>query len=203
MTPKATGRAAGFTPLIAGRRICVALLTVIAVVFVSSGHGVTTAARAGDTAKAPDPAPINLAGRWKGPRYAFNMRAADPQNCGGKACELTYDIVACPEGWCGIAVSDTAPCGPVAVRLKREPAAHRQNAFTGKLELARGSAPYSVEAWYAPPGETAGKGSHQAHLNFIGDTGDGGMLMLRRSFPFQAELARISDAQCTLDKATS
>ncbi len=208
MTPTATGRNAGFIPLIAGRTICVALLSVMAGVVVSLAHGVTTAACAGDAAKAPsaahvDLAPVNLAGRWKGPRYAFNMRSADPQNCGGKACELTYDIVPCPDGWCGIMVSDAAPCGPVAVRLKPESAAHRQNAFTGKLELAKGSAPYSVEAWYQPPGETAGEGSDQAHLNFVGDTGDGGMLMLRRSFPFQAELARISDAQCTLAKATS
>jgi hypothetical protein len=176
------------------------MLSVISGLIVTHGHGFTAAALAGDTKKAADLTPINLAGRWTGPRYASNMRAAEGQNCGGKSCQL---IVACPEGWCGIAVSDETPCGAIAVRLKAEAAGNRRNAFTGKLELAKDSAAYTVEAWYSPAGETAGEGSEQRHLNFIGDTGDGGMLMLRRSFPFQAELTRVSDAQCTLEKATS
>jgi hypothetical protein len=170
---------------------------------VTDGRGFSAAAIAGDAAKPANLAPISLAGRWTGPRYANNMRAADGQNCGGKACTLTYDIVACPTGWCGIAVSDETPCGAIAVRLKGEASGKRHNAFTGKLELAKGSAPYSVEAWYTPNGDQAGEGSDQPHLNFVGDTGDGGMLMMRRSFPFQAELARTGDAQCTLEKATS
>jgi hypothetical protein len=178
-------------------------MSVIAVLIVTQGHGFTAAANAGDGAKAADLTPINLAGRWTGPRYASNMRAAGGQNCGGKPCTLTYDIVACPDGWCGIAVSDDTPCGAIAVRLKEEAAAKRHNAFTGKLELAKDAAAYTVEAWYSPAGEIAGEGSEQPHLNFVGDTGDGGMLMLRRSFPFQAELARTGDAQCTLAKATS
>jgi hypothetical protein len=178
-------------------------VSVIAVLIVTQGHGFTAAAIAEDAAKASDVSPINLGGRWHGPRYASNMRAAEGQNCNGNACQLTYDIVACPDGWCGIAVSDETPCGAIAVRLKGDAAANRRNAFTGKLELVKGAAPYSVEAWYAPAGEKAGEGSELAHLNFVGDTGDGGMLMLRRSFPFQAELARTGDAQCTLEKATS
>jgi hypothetical protein len=173
------------------------------VLIVAGGYGFSAAARAGDKAPAVEPAPINLAGRWKGPRYASNMRAADSESCAGKACELTYDIVACPDGWCGIVISEVVPCGPIAVHLKGEARANRRNAFTGKLELAKDTAPYAVEAWFAPAGEKAGEGSDQAHLNFVGDTGDGGMLLMRRSFPFRAELARIGDAQCTLEKATS
>ena len=73
----------------------------------------------------------------------------------------------------------------------------------GRLELAKGSAPYTVEAWYAPPNATAGEAAERPRLNFVGDTGDGSMLMMRRSFPFQAELTRVSDAKCTLEQATS
>ena len=187
----------------AARLLSVAFVSVIAVVIVTQGHGFTAAAIAEDAAKASDLSPINLAGRWTGPRYASNMRAAGGQDCGGNACQLTYDIVACPDGWCGIAVSDETPCGAIAVHLKEQAAPKRHNAFTGKLELVKDAAAYTVEAWYSPAGEQAGEGSEHPHLNFVGDTGDGGMLMLRRSFPFQAELARTGDAQCTLEKATS
>ena len=87
------------------------------------------------------------------------------------------------------------------MRLKSDIKPNGHEVFMGKVELAKGSAPYVVEAWYNPAGQTAGEGSDQAHLNMVGDTGE--MLMMRRSFPFQAELARTGDAQCTLDKATS
>ncbi len=89
------------------------------------------------------------------------------------------------------------------MRIKPDTTPNRRNAFTGKIELAKGSAPYTVEAWYREPGSTGGEGSGLARLHFVGDTGDGGMLMMRRSFPFQAELTRISDAKCTLEQATS
>ena len=180
-------------------RVFVAVSLIAGAIF-AIADGVTAAAEAGSTAKSVDAAAITLAGRWTGPRYAYNMRAPNAEDCGGKPCTLTYDIVACPEGWCGIAVTDATPCGPIAVYLKQETASNRRNGFTGKLELANGSAPYTVEAWYNADG--ASNGSEHAHLNFVGDTG-GELLMMRRSFPFQAELARISDAQCTLDKATS
>jgi hypothetical protein len=211
MTDTATRKGAEFTPPIPRRPYSVALLSVMLALTVVGSHGVTTAARAGGKAAAVEAvpinlAPLNLAGRWKGPRYAHNMRAPDPANCGGKPCELTYDIVACPDGWCGIAVSDAAPCGPIAVHLKPDTTAKRPNRFNGHLELAKDTAPYTVEAWFSAADPRAGEGSgtlNLAHLHFVGDTGDGGMLMMRRSFPFQAELARIGDAQCTLEKATS
>jgi hypothetical protein len=130
------------------------------------------------------------------------MRAPSAESCGGKPCTLTFDIVACDDGWCGIRVADDKPCGPVSLHLKQDNKRAGRSAFQGKLDLIKGSAEYTVEAWYAPAGTQAGEGSDQAHLNFIGDTG-GEMLLMRRTFPFQAELARTGDAQCTLDKATS
>ncbi len=115
---------------------------------------------------------------------------------------LTYDIVACGDDWCGIAVSETTPCGAVALKMSRDTVKNRPNKFTGKLELAKGSAPYVVEGWYSAPDTKAGEGSDKAHLNFVGDTG-GELLMMRRSFPFQAELARVGEPVCTIEKATS
>jgi hypothetical protein len=211
MTDTATRSRAEFSPPTPVRSFPIALLSVMLALIVTCGHGITTAASAGDAAKASGPAqvnlaPIDLAGRWKGPRYATNMRSHDPANCGGKTCELTYDIVACPDGWCGIVVSDAAACGPIAVHLKADTTVKRPNRFNGRLELAKDTAPYTVEAWFSAADERAGVGSDStnlAHLNFVGDTGDGGMLLMRRSFPFQAELARIGDAECTLEKATS
>lgn len=196
-----------FSPRRAARRVgrfavCAASV-LMAGIILAVPHGFSAAAGDKAAAISADAAPIVLAGRWTGPRHGYNLRAPGTQDCGGKRCELTYDIVACPEGWCGIAVTEEMPCGQIGMRIKQDTAHNRRNAFMGKLELAKGSAAYTVEAWYAPPGETAGDGSEQARLHFVGDTGDGGMLMMRRSFPFQAELRRISDAQCTLDKATS
>ena len=179
----------------------VVAVSVMAITIIAVPHGFSAAAGETLKVKAADTAPITLAGRWSGPRYAYNLRAPGAQNCGGKACTLTYDIVACPEGWCGIAVTDDKPCGAIALHLKSEVKPNGHEAFMGKLELAKGSAPYVVEAWYNPAGKTAGEGRDQAHLNMVGDTGE--MLMMRRSFPFQAELARTGDAQCTLEKATS
>jgi hypothetical protein len=166
-------------------------------------------------------APINLAGRWSGPRYSHNLIASDEQACGGKSCDLTYDIVACPEGWCGIAVTEATPCGAIGLKLSTEHPKNRPNAFMGKLELAKGSAPYTVEAWHhsgAASGSPAGsdhlevplrgqpaavaEADSNQTLNFVGDTGPE-LLLMRRSFPFHAELARVGDATCTLEKATS
>ena len=152
--------------------------------------------------------PINLAGRWSGNHYANTMRAPirigkpSPGEVAPKLNTLTYDIVACGDEWCGIAVTDAKTCGAVALKMKRDTATNRRNAFTGKLELAKGSAPYVIEAWYSAPDTKSGEGSAKAHLNFVGDTG-GELLMMRRSFPFQAEMARMGEPTCTMEKATS
>ena len=148
--------------------------------------------------------PPEIAGRWTGTHHGYAhlrapMRGAEP----AKLPALTYDIVACGDAWCGIAVTDETPCGAVALKLKPDTTKNRRNAFTGNLELAKGAAPYVVEAWYqAPEDKPADADGKTAHLNFIGDTGTE-LLLMRRSFPFQAELARTGDAVCTLEKATS
>jgi hypothetical protein len=139
--------------------------------------------------------PVSLAGRWTGHYYGYG-RAGDEQGCGDEGCGMTYDIVACKEGWCGIAVKDDKSCGAVGVHLATD-TSDGDSAFKGKLELAKGAAPYAVKAWYQ-----ADKDSNTVQLHFLGDTGPE-LLMFRRSYPFEANLARSGDATCTLDKATS
>jgi hypothetical protein len=169
---------------------------------VVGAHGITAAVVGAASAEPANVAPVNIAGRWSGPRFGFNMRAPQGQDCGGKRCELTYDIVACGDAWCGIAVSNEMPCGAIGIRLTPDIERNHRNAFKGRLELTKGSAAYTIEAWYAPPSTEGGERPEPPRLSIVGDTG-GELLMMRRSFPFQAELARVGDAQCTLEKATS
>lgn len=195
------------------RRVCLglSLAAILMGLGLASSYGVI-AAEPDAKVKQAEIVPINLAGRWIGNHYANTMRApiriGDPSPAAvtPKLNTLTYDIVACGEEWCGIAVTDETTCGAVALKMKRDTAKNRRNAFTGKLEIAKGAAPYVIEAWYSAPdtktGTKAGEGSELAHLNFVGDTG-GELLMMRRSFPFQAEMARVGEPTCTLEKATS
>ena len=155
------------------------------------------------TVKPATATPINLAGRWSGHHFGFaSRRILKDEETAAASKTLTYDIVACGDDWCGIAVTDDKTCGAVALKMARDPKSGRGNAFSGKLELAKGSAPYVIEAWYSAQKPQAGEGSDKAHLHFVGDTG-GELLMMRRSFPFQAEMARVGDPVCTLEKATS
>lgn len=93
-------------------------------------------------------------------------------------------------------MNDGKTCGRIGVRLAGDAKMQDGDAFKGKLDLAEGSAPYTVEAWYRS--EKDGK----ANLHFLGDTGPE-LLLMRRSFPFEADLARTGAATCTLEKATS
>jgi hypothetical protein len=140
--------------------------------------------------------PVSLAGRWSGSHYGYG-HAASSGNCGAEGCNLTYDIVGCKEGWCGIVVNADKTCGAIGVRLAADTKGAEPNAFDGKLELAKGTAAYTVKAWFH-----ADKDSGTVQLSFLGDTGPE-LLLMRRSFPFEANLARTGDAVCTLDKATS
>ena len=191
------GRARASRLAAIGGRIGAALvLTIIAITANVTGLRGGSAAADPAVAKTALTA-ISLAGRWKGPHRSYNMRATDTGQCANGACELTYDIVACPTGWCGIAVTGDATCGAIGLHIALDTQKAKPNVFSGKLELAKGSAPYTVEAWHHANDDGA-----RPTLNFIGDTGPE-LLMMRRSFPFQAELARVSDATCTLEKATS
>jgi hypothetical protein len=169
------------------------------------GASITTTCGAFAAGKtAAKPTPVNLAGRWTGNHFGYGrVRAPAPGANPAAGQTLAYDIVACGDAWCGIAVTDEASCGAVALKLKPDTARNRKNAFSGNLELAKGTAAYVVEAWYqAPDEDDADKTKSPVHLSFIGDTGTE-LLLMRRSFPFQAELTRTGDAVCTLEKAVS
>lgn len=170
-------------------------VSVIAAGIIASSFGGSAAA--GDTAhlKAAEAKSIVLAGRWSGQYYGYGRHGEDRAHCGSNGCVLTYDIVACKDGWCGIAVHADKTCGPIGVRLAANAKSEGGIEFNGKLELAKGSASYTVKAWYRSEDSSAS-------LHFLGDTGSE-LRLMRRSFPFEANLARTGDATCTLDKATS
>ncbi len=69
--------------------------------------------------------------------------------------------------------------------------------YTGKLELAANSQPFEIEAYY-----WTSEATKQPQLRLIGDTG-GDMLLMRRSYPLQATLARTGDAACKGEKPVS
>lgn len=170
-------------------------VSVIAAGIIASSFGGSAAADDAAHVNAAEAKPIVLAGRWSGQYYGYGRQGEDRAHCGSNGCELTYDIVACKDGWCGIAVNADKSCGSIGVRLAAGAKSEGGIAFNGKLELARGSAPYSVKAWYRS--EDSG-----ASLHFLGDTGPE-LRLMRRSFPFEANLARSGEAICTLEKATS
>ena len=174
----------------------VVAISVIAAGIMTLGFGGSAAADEAVATKAGESAvPVSLAGRWVGRYYGYG-RGKDVQDCGADGCGLTYDIVACKEGWCGIAIKDDKSCGAVAVHLAAD-AKEGDAAFKGKLELAKGAAPYTVEAWYSADAETKA-----VQLHLLGDTGPE-LMLFRRSFPLEATFERAGDATCNIDKATS
>jgi hypothetical protein len=170
------------------------VMSVITGVTIALGYGGSTAASAGDGGAAAALKDQSLAGRWTGHSYGYGRQAGG--DCGDDGCNLTYDIVACKDGWCGIRVTDGKTCGAVGLHLAVNTSPQPGAGFKGKLELAKGSAPYTVGAWY-DASEDGGP-----HLHFLGDTGPE-LILMRRSFPFEADLARTGDPVCKLDKATS
>ena len=173
----------------------VIVVSVIAGATIALGYG-GSAAAAGNVPqveKQQQTSPA-IGGRWSGVYYGYGRRGGR-SDCGPEGCKLTFDLVACKDGWCGIAVNADKSCGAVGLHLASDPA-QSQPAFKGRLEVAKGAAPYTVEAWFnqddgSPP-----------HLHVLGDTGPE-LVLMRRSFPFETELTRDGDATCKLDKATS
>lgn len=139
--------------------------------------------------------PADIAGRWTGTHTSYG---AARTNCGGKLCTLTLDISACDDGWCGVRVADDGACGARALAIKTGEGKATWQHFEGHLELEPKAAAYVIQAtlW---KDETETKASN---LDVVGNTGTE-LLFMRRSFPFQAHLARTGDAVCTPVKATS
>jgi hypothetical protein len=134
-----------------------------------------------------------VAGRW----HDGSVRDAklSAEGCEGSRCGLTLDIVRCADAWCGIEVTAAKGCGGTALKVDAGTAETGGGLlFSGTLELAKGSEPYTVQAYLQPANAEA-----PARLFITGDTG-GEFRMFRRSFPFHASLARIGEAECRLEK---
>jgi len=168
--------------------IALSIMVIAAIAFRFGGS-----AAAGEQT-ANDAAPVSLAGRWLG-TYGHGG-FSNEHDCGRDGCQLAYDIVACQDGWCGIALKDDKSCGDVSLHLSSDPHAGKLG-FNGKLEVTKGAAPYFVQAWSSGKEESAGP---QLHL--VGST-EPKLLLFRRSYPFEAHLVRNGEARCPLPKATS
>lgn len=143
---------------------------------------------------------VDLSGRWSGTRASRRIGPGD--HCKDDGCQLTLDIVACGDAWCGTRVDTNNACAGHAMTLERSNEPGKTRNFKGKFELATGTAPYVIEAWYNAPGTRAGEGSEHAQMSMIGDTGSE-LRLFRRSFPFEASFERISDAVCKSEKPVS
>ena len=139
----------------------------------------------------------DVLGRWHNDQIWMLARGAE--DCSGGKCSLTLDIVACGDSWCGIEVNENNTCGATALRFDAGKLTGMADGvlFSGKLELARGTEPYVVEAHMQPAGDGT-----PMQLSMTGDTG-GEFRVFRRSFPFNATLARTGEATCKLEKPVS
>jgi hypothetical protein len=126
----------------------------------------------------------DLSGRWS--RYV-----ADPKHlCRDANCRLTYDLVRCGDGWCGIEVKDGKECGRIAMRLDAGTSTQFGMEFSGRYEKAEGTQPYAVKAnLRRQPDE------QRALLSVLGNT-DGDFQPLRRTYPLHMVLVRDGDAVC-------
>jgi hypothetical protein len=128
----------------------------------------------------------DIAGRWIGASYT--------ETSGGT---LTLDIVACGTGWCGIKVEAGDKCAGTGLKVNAGVVEENNAQFEGTLELTPNTEPYIIHATIFPPEE--GK---PLEMRITGDTG-GEFRAYRRSFPFEAAMARIKDAVCRVPQTVS
>ena len=140
-------------------------------------------------------AATEIAGRWSGNYYGHGSHR---ETCAGSGCTLTLDISACATGWCGVRVNSDGGCGGLAMTITTAEARASAQKFTGKLDLVPGADAYTIAAtlWKSKDGPS------KRFINMIGDTGPE-LRFMRRSFPFEAALARLGDATCVSDKPVS
>ncbi len=139
---------------------------------------------------------MDIAGRWEGRTFELARRASD---CGDKPCTLTLDVARCATGWCGVEVIGSEQrCGSTALKLDAGEASGGSTLFKGKLELAKGTEPYVVEAYLV----TMSGDAIEKQLQIVGDTG-GEFRMFRRSFPFNATLAKSGEGRCKPETTVS
>jgi hypothetical protein len=109
---------------------------------------------------------------------------------------LTLDIVACGNGWCGIKVESGEKCAATVLKIGAGAVDEDTARFEGTLELAPGTEPYEIHVAVFPPN------GDRPQMEITGDTG-GEYRAYRRSFPFEAALARVQDAVCHAPQTVS
>lgn len=130
-----------------------------------------------------DPQASQLSGRWI--RYV-----PDPKYvCRDASCRVTYDLVRCGDGWCGVEVKDDKQCGRVALQLDAGASTQFGAEFSGRFVKAEGTQPYAVKANLRQPA------NERALLTLLGNT-DGDFQPLRRTYPLHMVLVREGDAVC-------
>jgi hypothetical protein len=135
--------------------------------------------------------PSDITGRWHGHHFS-------PGKCAEEGCDLAFDIVACGTSWCGILLAAGDKCGGQALTLDGgEAMGEAMIRFQGRLELAKGAAPYRVRAELDPSTERS-----ELLLNFVGAS-ESVFGFMDRDFPFSATLARSGDAACKAEKPVS
>jgi len=134
----------------------------------------------------------SIAGRWQGDSYASD--ASGP---------FVLDIVACGAGWCGVKVEAGDKCGDTALKLDAGVAETGNDyiQFKGTLQLAPGTEPYVVQTSIFLPVPDDPPGA-PLKLQITGDTG-GEFRAYRRSFPFEAQMARVKEAVCHAPETVS
>lgn len=130
-----------------------------------------------------DPQASQLSGRWT--RYIPDPKHA----CRDASCRITYDLVRCGDGWCGVEVKDDKQCGRIALRLDAGASTQYGVEFSGRYEKAEGTQPYVVKASLRQPA------NERALLTLLGNT-DGDFQPLRRTYPLHMVLVREGDAVC-------
>lgn len=143
---------------------------------------------AGANPAAAELAASQLSGRWSTHVSEFRYRCRDA------SCQLSYDLVPCGDGWCGIEVTDGKACGRIAFRLDAGAPKQFGVEFSGHYERAEGTQPYVVRAnLYVDPQRRSP--NEQLLLSVFGNT-DGNFQPFRRSYPLHMVLARDGDAKC-------
>jgi hypothetical protein len=104
---------------------------------------------------------------------------------------LVLDISRCGAGWCGVEVTSREVCGRTALRIEAEERGGNAPRFSGRIDLAAETQPYTVQASLFRRDATL-------RLRLFGNTGDA-LELWRRTFPFDVLMVRAGESKCRPD----
>ena len=129
-----------------------------------------------------------IEGRWKAVRVSGWMITLK---------ELTLDISACGERYCGRVVNANNQCEGTMLRVVPRPdrAFDKGFLFEGEIDLPAQPSPFRARVAYRPAPDPQGP-----RMTITGDEPNSSFV--RRTFPFQASFSRIGPAGCTPPKTS-